>query len=233
MMFSFHVTRSSARSTSRMVRASVSCGQPLERLELAHPDRVAPRVRVLARAHLDRPVHGAADPLGPRARARHDVGERQQVGRRRAVGERLVAALHLRAPRRSNRYVSPSADERLGVEVVLVGEPARVSPRDVAVVADRDQRHARRGDAAHVVAGRVHLELDEQLGDRVAELRPVEHERAARRRFLRTANMYEPPTRPISPSATFAARRGRVPSRRQLPPARDLERPRERRAAPA
>ena len=77
---------------------------------------------------------------------------------------------------------------------------------DVAVVADADHRHAGRGDAADVVAGRVELELDEQLGDREAELRPVEEER------LRRA----PADRPHERAA--GARRSRPPAALGGPP---------------
>ena len=100
-----------------------------------------------------------------------------QVGGGRAEVEALVAALHL--PRLALEAVGLLAGERLGVEVVLVRQPGGEAPGQPAVVADPHHRHAGRAHSADVLHRRVQLELHEQLGDRVAQLRAVEQERVA------------------------------------------------------
>ena len=75
-------------------------------------------------------------------------------------------------------------------------------------------RHARRRDAADVEPGPVDLELDEQLGDLEAELRPVE-ERRGGVALARIAHMFEPPGRPSARIAVSRGGRPRSPSARE------------------
>ena len=152
-----------------------------DRLELAVPDRVAARQRDSLAGVLDRSMDGAADPLGGRPRGRRvafaaaldQVGERAgQVGGRRLPGEDLVAAVHRAVL--ALEAIGLGAGHLLDIEVVLVREPGREAPGDVAVVADADQGHP--GGAYAVDLGQVggvELELDEELRHGEAELRAV------------------------------------------------------------
>ena len=141
----------------------VERGEADERLHLAAPDRVAARVGATAGGRLHRPVDGSAEAALDGLRARDLEG--------------LVAAAHLAGL--ALVAVALLAGELLDVEVVVVAEAARDAPGDAAVVAGRDDRDARAGDAAHVQAGRVDLVLDEQLGEREAQLRRREQRRGA------------------------------------------------------
>src|SRR6185436_1464622 len=97
----------------------VERGEPHERLHLAAPDRIAARVGALALRLLHRPVHGPAEALLDRLRAR-DL-------------ERLVAAGHLAGL--ALEAVALLAGELLDIEVVVVAEAARDAPGDATVVA--------------------------------------------------------------------------------------------------
>ena len=147
-----------------------------DRADLMHPGRIAPGVGVAARALLDRAVHRPAEHVALLPRLRWP--EVQEAGWRASVLEGLLAATHRPDLPVEVVEVGVAGNQPLGVERVRSRQPACEPPRDVLVVADRHERRARRGDAAHIQSRPVQLHLVELLGRRVAELRAVEEHRA-------------------------------------------------------